>query len=188
MKTRLISMLLASAGLLAGFVQAGTLDLGTPTSRTPYDPYLTPMWTVLRNARGGQPDIATVEQLVRQGRSFRYVFKKDQPYTPQTPDVTESTRSGDCKAKAVWLASKMNSGKVRYVIGKAKMGANISHAWLIWEGPEGWLILDATNFSRPLSPQRVSPREFVPTYSYSPSTSYAHTVSGAARGEKDGDH
>jgi hypothetical protein len=138
--------------------------------------------------KGGQPDVPTVEQLVREGRSFRYVFKKDEPYVPQAPSVTEATRAGDCKAKAVWLASKMSGAKVRYVIGKARISSNISHAWLIWDGPAGWLILDATNFSRPLSPDRVSPTEFVPTYSYSANASYAHTVSGIARGARDGDH
>jgi hypothetical protein len=167
---------------------AGPLDLGASVSKTPYDPYLGPMWAVLRGLRGSQPDLAVVEKLVREGRAFRYVYKNDEPYVPQLPDVTEATKGGDCKAKALWLASKMGSKKVRYVIGKAKLVSNISHAWLIWEGPEGWLILDATNYSRPLFPQRLSPSEFIPTYSYSPAGRYAHTVSAAGRGAKDGDH
>jgi hypothetical protein len=172
-----------------GFAPAhAQLDFGSATSRTPYDGYLGPVWSVFGNLNGSQPDLESVEQLVRQGKSFRYVFKADQPYVPQSPDVTESTRAGDCKAKALWLVSKMNTRKVRYVIGKAKAEANLSHAWIIWEGPEGWLILDATFYSRPLSPARLSQREFVPLYSYAPGARYAHTVSGAARGIKNGDH
>ncbi len=164
------------------------LDLGSSTSRTPYDQYLGPMWSVFRKLSGGQPDVGLVEQLVRQGKSFRYVYKADQPYVPQDPEVTESTKAGDCKAKSLWLASKMNTKKVRYVIGKAKAGSNLSHAWIIWDGPEGWLVLDATFYSRPLNPDRLSSTEFIPIYSYSPGGSYAHTVSGAARGVKNGDH
>jgi hypothetical protein len=146
------------------------------------------MWTVFRSLKDNQPDAAMVDQLIRQGYSFRYIFKKEQPFVPQTPDVTENTKSGDCKAKSLWLASKMNCRRVRYVIGKARLVSNISHAWIMWESPQGWLILDATNFSKPLAPQRLSPTEFIPTYSYSPSTRYAHTVAAAARGGKDGDH
>lgn len=174
--------------LTASPLRAGGLDLGSPTSRTPYDPYLGPMWEVLRSLDGNQPDVAAVEQLVRQGKSFRYVFKKEQPYVPQSPAETESLRSGDCKAKSLWLASKMGSRKVRYVIGKARLVSTISHAWLIWEGPDGWLILDATNYSKPLSPSRISPSEFIPTYSYSPSGKYTHAVSGPGAGAKYGDH
>jgi len=169
-------------------LRAGGLDLGSPTSRTPYDPYLGPVWDVMKSLAGSQPDVGTVEQLVRQGKSFRYVFKKEQPYVPQSPSETEALKCGDCKAKSLWLAAKMNSRKVRYVIGKARLVSTISHAWLIWEGPEGWLILDATNYSRPLSPSRISPSEFIPTYSYSPSGKYTHAVAGAGAGAKYGDH
>ena len=167
---------------------AASLDLGTPISRTPYDVYLGPMYAVLQHLGSGQPPLPVVEQLVREGRSFRYIYKTEQPYVPQTPEVTETTKAGDCKAKSLWLASKMDTRKVRFVIGKAKLQSNMSHAWIIWESPEGWLILDATNYSRPLAPDRLSPAEFIPTFSYSSSGRFAHTVSGAARGAKDGDH
>lgn len=160
------------------------IDLGSSTSRTPYDQYLGPMWSVFQRLGGGQPDVGLVEQLMRQGKSFRYVFKVDQPYVPQSPDVTETSKSGDCKAKSLWLASKMNTRKVRYVIGKAKGVSNMSHAWIIWDGPQGWLVLDATFYSRPLSPNSG----FTPIYSYSPGGRYAHTVSAAGKGVKNGDH
>lgn len=184
MKTKLLCLL---ASILS-FAPASPMDLGTATSRTPYDSYLQPMWTVFRQLGSGQPDRALVERLVREGKSFRYVFKNEQPYVPQSPEVTESTKCGDCKAKSLWLASKMGTRKVRYVIGKAQLVSTMSHAWIMWEGPEGWLILDATNYSRPLAPDRLSPTEFIPTYSYSPSGRYTHTVAAAGRGAKDGDH
>jgi hypothetical protein len=168
--------------------RASTLDLGSPTSHTPYDAYLGPMWDVLHHLGGAQPDMGTVDKLVAEGRGFRYVFKKDQPYVPQTPAETESTHSGDCKAKALWLASKMDSSKIRFVVGKAKVESTMSHAWLIWEGPEGWLILDATMYSRPLQPDRMSPAEYVPNYSYAPAGKYVHSVAAAATGKKYADH
>lgn len=175
--------------LLAGVLAQGApLDLGSPTSRTPYDQYLGPMWDVLRKLGGGQPDVNVVEQLVREGRAFRYVYKKDQPYVPQTPAETEATKAGDCKAKALWLASKMDSRNVRFVIGKASAERSVSHAWLIWNGPQGWLILDATMFSKPLDPDRLSPTDYVPRFSYAPSGKYEHAMAAAVGGKKYGDH
>ncbi|HSI10550.1 MAG TPA: hypothetical protein VK961_00840 [Chthoniobacter sp.] len=173
---------------VSGASATADLDLGSPTSRTPYDNYLDPVFRVFRQLDNGQVDPSVVEQLVREGRNFRYYYNKDQPYLPQAPEVTESTKTGDCKAKSLWLASKMNTRNVRFVIGKLSLGSAKSHAWLIWQGPQGWLILDATNYSKPLVPDRVSPSELVPTYSYSPSGKYAHATAAAARGGKYGDH
>lgn len=183
-----LAIVAALATLL--FVPASSLalDLGSPTSRTPYDSYFGPVWAVFGRLGGAQPDSALVEQLVREGKAFRYSYNKAQPFVPQTPEQTESTRSGDCKAKALWLASKLNSRNVRFVVGKTKQAGNVSHAWLIWQGPEGWLILDATLFSRPLHPDRISPNDFRPTYSYAPSGKYAHAVAAAAAASKYGDH
>jgi len=163
------------------------IDLGAPASRTPYDAYLGPVWAVLKSL-SGKADDATAAQLVRQGRAFRYSYNSAQPYQPQTPEQTEATKSGDCKAKSLWLASKLNDRGVRFVIGKAKAGQSMSHAWLIWNGPEGWTILDATLYSSPLSPASLSPSQFVPTYSFAPSGKYAHAMAAAGAAAKNGDH
>jgi len=175
--------------VLGGHLQAAQLDLGAPTSRTPYDNYLGPVYKVFQQLANGQPDPAAVEQLVREGRAFRYYFNKDQPYMPQAPEVTDATKTGDCKAKSLWLAYKMNSRKVRFVIGKLTLGSPKSHAWLVWESPQGWLVLDATNYSKPLVPDRISPSELVPTYSYSPGGGkYLHAMATGSGGAKYGDH
>ena len=187
MKTKLAAGAFV-AGLLMSQHASAEIDLGSSVPRTPYDTYLTPVWDVFRKLGGTDPDRATVEQLVREGRGFRYVFKKEQPYVPQLPEQTEATKSGDCKAKSLWLASKMNCRKLRFVIGKARAGDAQSHAWLIWEAPDGWLVLDATNYSRALDPDRISANQLVPTYSYAPGGKYAHAVGAAARGAKYGDH
>ncbi|PYJ07992.1 MAG: hypothetical protein DMF06_14075 [Verrucomicrobia bacterium] len=176
------------ASLLLGHSSSAALDLGNSTGKTPYDPYMGPVWSVFGKLGGTQPDPAQVEQWVAQGRAFRYSFSKSQPYVPQSPDQTESSRSGDCKAKSLWLADKMDSKKVRFVIGKFKRGAAQSHAWLIWNGPNGWLILDATMFSRSLDPARVSSNEFIPIYSYAPGGKYTHAPAAAKAESKYGDH
>lgn len=165
----------------------GQVDLGSPASRTPYDQYLGPMWSVFGHL-SGKADMETAAQLVRQGRGFRYSYDKAQPYIPQTPEQTESSKSGDCKAKSLWLASKLNDRAVRFVIGKAKAGQSMSHAWLIWNGPEGWTILDATLYSTPLNPTRISPSQFVPIYSFAPGGKYAHAMAAAGPSAKNGDH
>lgn len=164
------------------------VDLGSPTSKTPYDPYLGPMYSVLRQLNGPKADLGTAAALVREGRGFRYAYNKEQPYVPQTPEQTESTKAGDCKAKSLWLASKLNDRGVRFVIGKAKQVQNVSHAWLIWNGPEGWMILDATLYSSPLSPARLSRTDFVPTYSYGPGGKFSHSVGVGGVAAKNGDH
>lgn len=188
MKIRKLSQFLPGFCLLSFAINASAqVDLGSPTARTPYDAYLGPVWSVF-NQLGGKADLPTVMQLVRQGRAFRYSYNKDQPYVPQTPEQTEATKAGDCKAKSLWLASKLNDRGVRFVIGKAKQVQNVSHAWLIWNGPEGWMILDATLYSSPLSPARLRPSDFVPTYSFAPGGKYAHKVTTAASGAKNGDH
>ena len=181
-------LVLAVAALLCVTVRSFAIDLGAPTSRTPYDPYLGPVWSVFGRMGGTQPDPAAVAQWVREGRAFRYSYNKSQPFVPQTPEETESSKCGDCKAKSLWLANKMGSRKVRFVIGKASLSRPINHAWLIWEGPGGWVILDATNFSRPLDPERVSRTDFVPLYSFAPSGKYAHAFAPTGGGGKNGDH
>lgn len=187
LKCRLFCLLLIFA--FAASPRANEFDPGSPTSKTPYDAYLDPVYKVFHELGEGQPDESTVEKLVREGRAFRYFFNKDQPYVPQAPEVTEATKTGDCKAKSLWLAAKMNSRGVRFVIGKLSLGSPKSHAWLVWQSPQGWLILDATNYSKPLVPERVSPTELVPTYSYAPSgVKYLHANAAATKGAKYGDH
>ena len=145
---------------------------------------MSPVFSVFGRLGGSQPDPAQVEKWISEGRAFRYSFSKSQPYVPQSPDQTESSKSGDCKAKSLWLASKMDTRKVRFVIGKFKRGAAQSHAWLIWNARDGWLILDATMFSRSLDAGRVSQNEFIPIYSYAPGWEYTHGQAAAPKESK----
>lgn len=164
---------------------AGSVDLGSPCGSTPYDPYLSPLWSVLRRLNGKKAGIDDVRSYVRTARGFRY-FMND-PYVPQTPEQTESSRAGDCKAKSLWVTSKMDDSSVRFVMGKARRVSNMSHAWLLWSGPEGWLILDPTNFSSPIDPDRLSENEFIPIYSYTKGGKYTHPYASKPKA-KYGDH
>src|SRR5262245_36417537 len=117
-------------------------DLGKPTSSTPYDSYLGPVRTTMSSLGTNRPPMDLVEQYVRTGRSFRYYMKH--PYLPQTPAETDSTHAGDCKAKSLWVAYKMDDQSLRFVVGRARAESGMLHAWLLWKDPSGWWILDAT--------------------------------------------
>jgi len=68
----------------------------------------------------------------------------------------------------------MNDQSLRFVVGKARAVSGMSHAWLLWKSPDGWLILDATNYSAPIELSRVGPNEFIPQYSYTASGKFVH--------------
>jgi hypothetical protein len=113
-----------------------------------------------------------VRQLMHEGRAFRYSFTS--PYLAATPAVTETTRAGDCKAKALWLADQLNDASVRFVIGKARRTSQMSHAWLLWEHANRWWILDCTNNWDPIPADRVSSNQYIPYYSFAKNGEYRH--------------
>jgi hypothetical protein len=150
------------------------VDAGRPTSSTPYDRYLGPVRTTLARSGSGAPSVEEVRAQLRTARRFRYYFNAAEPYIPQAPEVTEAKREGDCKAKSLWLASKMRDRNVRYVIGKAKPGARVSHAWLLWSNGGAWLLLDPTMESDVLNADRVVGQKLIARYSYSSSSTFSH--------------
>ena len=151
---------------------AHTLDLGFPASDTPYDPYMTPVKQVLTHLTNEEASMQRVKQLMREGRAFRYSFTS--PYVAATPDVTAATRSGDCKAKALWLADQLNDQSIRFVIGKARRTSQMSHAWLLWQHANRWYILDCTNNYYPVPADRVSSNQYIPYYSFDKNGEYRH--------------
>jgi hypothetical protein len=181
--------LVAIVTLISGTAFVRAQDLGTATSSTPYDKYFGPMRTTLSALGSNHPPLDNVRDYVRTGRGFRYAMKD--PLVPQTPAETEATHSGDCKAKSLWVASKMDDHTVHFIVGKARAQSGMNHAWLLWKGPDGWLILDATMYSTPLDLARIGPNEFIPLYSFtSGGGKYVHG-GGAARKKaepKYGDH
>jgi len=148
------------------------LDLGFPASDTPYDPYMSPVKQVLTHLSNEDSSMDRVRQLMHEGRAFRYSFTS--PYLAATPAVTETTRAGDCKAKALWLADQLNDASVRFVIGKARRTSQMSHAWLLWEHANRWWILDCTNNWDPIPADRVSSNQYIPYYSFAKNGEYRH--------------
>ncbi len=158
---------------------ATSIDLGTAAGNTPYDRYMSPVKQVLAHLDGQSPSMNRVRQLMSEGRNFRYSFTD--PYVAATPEMTAATRSGDCKAKSLWLASQLNDPSVRFVIGRARCTSKVSHAWLMWKSEGRWWILDCTNTSDPIPADRINPgREYIPLYSYAKTGSYRHLATGEA--------
>jgi hypothetical protein len=166
----LLALLLPLSGSFAK-----ELDLGTQSGSTPYERYMTPVKAVLSHVNGAPASASmdTVRQLMRTGRHFRYSF--DTPYIASMPSVTEARQAGDCKDKALWLASQINDSSVRFVIGKARSSSRMSHAWLYWKDNNSkWWILDCTNTARPIAADSVSRNSYIPFYSYSKGAVYRH--------------
>jgi hypothetical protein len=170
MKSLLFALaLMASQGLALAHT---ALDLGSPASATPYDPYMSPVKQVLTHLSNEDNSMTRVRQLMHEGRAFRYSFTS--PYVAATPEVTASTRAGDCKAKALWLADQLNDGSVRFVIGKARRTSQMSHAWLMWQHDNRWWILDCTNNWEPVPADRVSSSTYIPYYSFAKNAEFRH--------------
>ncbi len=170
LKKAMVALLVFAAAHAAS--AATPIDLGSTARSTPYDRYMNPVKHVLTHLDGEMTTLERVRALMHEGRSFRYSFTE--PYLPASPEETAATRSGDCKAKALWLADQLNDPNVRFVIGKARASSRISHAWLIWQHESQWWILDCTNLREPIPANRVSPREYIPLYSYSKNSAYRH--------------
>lgn len=157
---------------------AGPVDLGTTASYTPYDRYMSPVKQVLTHLDGQAATMDQVRHLMVVGRNFRYSFTD--PYTAATPEVTAARRAGDCKAKALWLASQLNDPSVRFVIGRARDNSKVSHAWLMWQSQGQWWILDCTLNSAPIPASRINPeKQYIPLYSYSKVASFRHHATTA---------
>jgi hypothetical protein len=153
---------------------AVAVDLGTPASASPYEPYMRSVKQVLAGLASSGTSMDRVKELMREGRSFRYSFTE--PYVAQLPDTTARTRTGDCKAKSLWIANEIGDrNNVRYVIGKARRTSKISHAWILWNDGGHWWILDPTNTSRPIAADSISKNEYIPLYSYDSRRCYRHS-------------
>lgn len=170
MKLALFAFALLTSQVL-GFSRT-TLDLGSPASATPYDAYMSPVRLILTHMNNEENSMNRVRSLMHEGRAFRYSFTS--PYVAATPEVTATTRAGDCKAKALWLADQLNDESVRFVIGKARSSSQMSHAWLMWQHDNRWWILDCTNNWDPIPADRVSSSQYIPYYSFAKNGEYRH--------------
>ncbi|MEA3209349.1 MAG: Transglutaminase-like superfamily [Chthoniobacter sp.] len=153
---------------------AAGVDLGSSAGFTPYDAYMRPVKRVLSSVGTQKASMERAEQLMIEGRGFRYVHSD--PYNPSLPAETAARRAGDCKDKALWLCDQLRDPSARFVIGKMKRSATISHAWVMWENQGRWWVLDCTLNSRPLPMDRVARNDYVPLYSYAKNGTYRHSA------------
>ena len=151
-----------------------SVDLGTPSSYTPYERYMTPVRSVMNTlGTNEKPNMDRVKELMRQGRSFRYHMAN--PYTPASPQETARQRQGDCKDKALWLCDQLNDPSARFVIGKTSRSARISHAWVMWQSEGRWWMLDCTLKRDPVAADSIPEGRYLPLYSYGKGTCYRHS-------------
>ena len=116
--------------------------------------------------------------LMSEGRSFRYAHTD--PYNPAPPQQTAARKVGDCKDKALWLCDQLQDPSARFVIGKMKRNARISHAWVMWQHEGRWWILDCTMNSAPIAADKVGNDDYVPLYSYTKGAEFRHSgISGS---------
>jgi len=170
MKTKALSAL--AVLLVSKVASFAAFDLGSSAGSTPYDPYMRGVKQVLSSLPSSKANLERAAQLTRTAHSFRYSYTE--PYVAQAPSVTAAKKTGDCKAKSLWLADQLGDRSIRYVIGKATRTSKMSHAWLMWNDGSKWWVLDPTNVSRPIQAERTSRNEYIPLYSYDSARSYRH--------------
>lgn len=150
------------------------VDLGSTAGYTPYDAYMRPVKRILSSVPNQKAGMDRVEELMREGRAFRYVHSD--PYNPLLPTETARRRSGDCKDKALWLCDQLQDSSARFVIGKMKRSSSISHAWVMWQNEGRWFILDCTLNWKPVPMDTVVKGDYVPLYSYAKNGTYRHAA------------
>lgn len=153
---------------------ANPVDLGSAAGYTPYDSYMRPVKRILASVPNQKTGMQRAEELMREGRSFRYVHSD--PYNPALPTETARRQAGDCKDKALWLCDRLQDSSARFVIGKMKRSSRISHAWVMWQNQGRWFILDCTLNWRPIPIENVAKGDYVPLYSFARNGSYRHAT------------
>jgi len=143
-------------------------------SETPYDAYMKGVHETLSRLEKRKAGLEEITKWMEIGYAFRY--QSGNLYSPKLPARTESSRSGDCKDKALWLAEKLNDRSIRYVIGRIKRETEENHAWLEWQGPNGRWILDCTKSAVPFLVDDRRSQQFVPLFSYTADGTYANAA------------
>jgi hypothetical protein len=175
MKVPLYGVAIRSIGIsVLGIVTSvSAADFGQRSSHTPYDPYLSRVFTIVGRTGVDPADPGYVREKMKEARRIRHHYDPRNPYVPQGPATTERRQVGDCKAKALWLANELNDPRVRFVVGKYTAGRVKNHAWLMWMDGSEWWVLDPTFHDRPIRFDSTSTK-WVPHYSYGKHGRYVH--------------
>ena len=145
-----------------------------PAAYTPYDRYSGTVRTVIDRLDRRAATMPRAKALMGEAHDFRY--RTSHPYFATLPETTATTRSGDCKAKALWLYDQLGDSSALYVIGKTFKGAKSNHAWVYWRCDARWWILDPTNRSTPVLAAGLPDDRYVPYYSFGKQGVFRHRV------------
>ena len=137
-------------------------------SGTPYDQQMTRVSDVLNAGTGprvSRTSLVALNQWISGLRAMPY------QYSPRwkTPVEVQSTRSGDCKAKAIALYEKLRENgarHVRLVIGKHRASDFRTHAWIEWETLQGTFLLDPTFNWTATRTEEQNRSSYIPFYAY----------------------
>lgn len=144
-----------------------------PAAYTPYDRYSGSVRTVIERLDQRPATMPRANVLMGIAHDFRYRTASD-PYRATLPETTASTRSGDCKAKSLWLYDQLGDPSALYVIGKTFRGAKSNHAWVYWRCDNRWWILDPTNRSTPVLADSLPSDRYIPYYSFGKEGAFRH--------------
>ncbi len=144
-----------------------------PAVETPYDRYSGSVRTVIARLDLRPSGMARARELMSVAHAFRYRTSQD-PYRAALPEATESSRTGDCKAKSLWLYDQLGDPEALYVIGKTFKGTKSNHAWIYWHCDSRWWILDPTNRSTPVPADTFPDDRYVPYYSFGKAGTFRH--------------
>lgn len=143
-----------------------------PAGYTPYDRYSGTVQTVIARLDQRSTTMDRTRDLMSVAHGFRY--RSSDPYLATLPETTAATRSGDCKAKSLWLYDQLGDPSALYVIGKTFKGAKSNHAWIYWRSDSRWWILDPTNRSTPVPADSLPRDRYVPYYSFGKQGAFRH--------------
>lgn len=148
---------------------------------TPYDRQMTRIRPILVSKPAHstqQVSLALVNEWMGDLRDIPYAYHIEW----KTPAEVNSREPADCKGKAVALYERMQSygaKNVRLVIGKRAPTSRVTHAWLVWETPQGTYVLDPTfNWSACRS-EEISDQSYVPYYAYAGTKKYRASAAAA---------
>jgi transglutaminase-like putative cysteine protease len=134
---------------------------------TPYDRQMTRVRPVLASVAGETPEtipLAIVNQWMSRIRRLHYRYSREW----QTPSEVMSSKTGDCKGKALAMYEVMQligATNVRFIIGKHHASDWFTHAWVQWDTPNGSFVLDPTFNRRPVRAEQ-NPTRYIPLYAY----------------------
>ena len=144
---------------------------------TPYDSRIAQAGLSSISSRVGNAQSS--ESLFDKAKSFRYLKDRHDRDYWQTPQETESSWTGDCEDKSLWLFAqlKMNGfNQARLVIGRLDGSSRGLHVWvaLMDENGAPLYILDPTLQKRIWKITDFSAGEYRPLYSFDGSNRYRH--------------